>query len=289
MVTSQMVEQREYMLGRTNAEHDRLNRQGRLISGITQHFLDEMDLRPGMRVLDVGSGVGDVALLAARMVAPEGHVIGIDLDDAALNRARDRAAQEGLGNVEFHACDIHHYSSDDLFDAVLGRCVLLHQHDPAEALKSAARCVRLGGVVAFQEPWFSRGFSFPKLPLFDQVIGWLHKMVQDSGLDGDIGLRLPSLFATAGLPAPRLSFELLVNCSPDSEIFSFVVDTVRSLLPRLEQLGVTNAAQVKVDTLVGRLREEQAQFRSMVGVMPLMGAWCRKPEDSKLQYIIESS
>jgi SAM-dependent methyltransferase len=277
------------MLGRTNAEHDRLNRQGRLISGITQHFLDEMDLRPGMRVLGVGSGVGDVALLAARMVAPEGQVIGIDLDDAALNKARERVAQEGLGNVEFQACDIHHYSSDDLFDAVLGRCVLLHQHDPAQALKSAARCVRLGGVVAFQEPWFSRGFSFPKLPLFDQVIGWLHKMVQDSGLDGDIGLRLPSLFAAVDLPAPRLSFEILVDCSPDSEIFPFVAETVRSLLPRLEQLGITNADQVKVDTLVGSLRQEQAQLGSVLGVMPLVGAWCRKPEDSKLQGILKSS
>ncbi len=274
---SHALEQSEYMLGRTDAEHDRLKWQGRLISKITRHFLEEMNLRPGMRVLDVGSGVGDVALLAARMVAPGGHVIGIDLDDSALRRARHRASKEKLSNVEFHVCDLHGFRASDLFDAVLSRCVLLHQHDPERALRSATEHVRSGGIVAFQEPWFAQAFSFPKLPLFDQVIGWLHRMVKTSGLDGDIGLRLPALFAKVGLPAPKLSFEVLVDCSPDSEIFSFVADTVRSLLPRLERVGITTAPEVRVDTLAERLHQEQAQLGSLVGVMPLMGAWCRKP------------
>jgi 2-polyprenyl-3-methyl-5-hydroxy-6-metoxy-1,4-benzoquinol methylase len=275
-MTPHALEHPEYMLGRTKAEHDRLNRQGRLISKITRHFLEEIDLRPGMRVLDVGSGVGDVTLLAARMVAPGGHVVGIDLDESALQRAGHRAAAEKLSNAHFHACDFHDYTSNDLFDAVVGRCVLLHQHDPARALASAARPVRSGGIVAFQEPWFSQAFSFPKLPLLEQVTGWLHRMVEDSGLDGEIGLRLPSLFAAVGLPAPRLSFEMLVDCAPDSEIFPFVADTVRSLLPRLEQLGITTSAQLEIDTLVPRLHQEQAELGSVVGVMPLMGAWCRK-------------
>jgi len=273
---SRALEQPEYILGSSSAEHDRLNRQGRLISQITRHFLEEMDLRPRMRVLDVGSGVGDVALMAARRVAPGGHVIGIDLDESALRRARHRAVQEGLSNVKFHASDFHDYTSNDLFDAVVGRCVLLHQHDAARALSSAAKHVRSGGIVAFQEPWFSQAFSVPKLPLFDQVIGWLHTMVQASGLDGDVGLRLPSVFASVGLPAPKLTFEMLVDRSPDSEIFPFVADTVRSLLPRLERLGITTSAQVKVDTLAERLHREQAELGSIVGIMPLMGAWCRK-------------
>jgi 2-polyprenyl-3-methyl-5-hydroxy-6-metoxy-1,4-benzoquinol methylase len=227
-------EQTEYMLGRTHAEHDRLNQQGRLISNITRHFLEEMGLRAGMTVLDVGSGVGDVAVLAARMVAPGGRVVGIDLDESALQMARHRAAAEGLNNVQFHACDFQDYTSSGLFDAVVGRCVLLHQHNPAMALTSVAKHARSGGIVAFQEPWFSRGFSFPKAALFEEVIGWLHSTVRAGGLDGDIGLHLPSIFASAGLSVPKLTLEMLVDCSPDSEICQFVADPVRSLLPRLE-------------------------------------------------------
>jgi SAM-dependent methyltransferase len=270
-------EQPVYMLGRTNAEHDRLKRQGRLISKITRHFLEEAGLGAGMRVLDVGSGVGDVALLAARMVAPGGQVIGIDVDESALQLARHRAANEEVSNVQFHACDFQEYANDGLFDVVVGRCVLLHQHNPGVALASVAKHVRSCGIVAFQEPWFSRGFSFPKMPLFDEVLGWLHRTVQASGLDGDIGLRLACIFASVGLPTPQLTFEMLVDCSADSEIGQFVADTLRSLLPRLEQLGIVNAAGAQLDTLADRLRQEQFNLGSVVGVMPLMGAWCRKP------------
>ena len=271
------AEQLEYMLGRTHDEHDRLKRQGRLISDITRHFLEEMGLRSGMRVLDVGCGVGDVALLAARMVAPGGDVVGIDLDESAVQMARHRAAGENLSNVEFHTADFQEYMGDGLFDAVVCRCVLLHQHNPGRALSSVAKHVRSGGIIGFQEPWFSRGFSFPRVPLFEEVIGWLHSTVRASGLDGNIGLRLPFIFASAGLPAPKLTFEMLVDCSPDSEVCEFVADTVRSLLPRLEQLGIVSSGRAQVDTLAGRLRQEQAELGGVVGTMPLMGAWCRKP------------
>ncbi|HWY59266.1 MAG TPA: class I SAM-dependent methyltransferase [Terriglobales bacterium] len=271
------AEQLEYMLGRSHDEHDRLKRQGRLISKITRHFLEAMGLHSGMRVLDVGCGVGDVALLAASMVAPDGQVVGIDLDEAALRMARHRAAVEELHNVQFRAADFQKYMSDGMFDAVIGRCVLLHQQNPGTALSSVAQYVRSGGIIGFQEPWFSRGFSFPRVPLFEEVIRWLHSTVEASGLDGNVGLRLPFIFASIGLPAPKLTFEMLVDCSPDSEVCEFVAHTVRSLLPRLEQLGIVSSARVQVDTLAGRLRQEQAELGGVVGVMPLLGAWCRKP------------
>ena len=132
-------------------------------------------------------------------------------------------------------------------------------------------------LLRFKSPGSRGGFRFLRLPLFEEVIGWLHSTVRAGGLDGDIGLRLPSIFASAGLSAPKLTLEMLVDCSPDSEIFPFVADTVRSLLPRLEQLGIVASAHVQVETLAERLRQEQAELGSVVGVMPLMGAWCRKP------------
>ena len=271
------LEQLMYILGATDAEHDRLNRQGRLISKITRHFLEEIGLCPGMRVLDVGTGVGDVALLAARMVAPRGQVIGIDLDESALEQARHRASERKIRNLHFHNCEFRNYERVDSFDAVVGRCVLLHQQHPASTLASVAKNVRSGGIVAFQEPWFSQAFSFPKAPLFEKVIGWLHSAVRGSGLDGDIGLKLPQIFASAGLAIPQLTFEMLVNCSAHSEIYQFVADTGRSLIPKLEQLNIVTAGTLQIETLANRLRQEQAGLGSVVGIMPLMGAWCHKP------------
>lgn len=267
----------KYVLGRTRSEHHRLNRQGRLISRITRHFLDETGLTPGMRVLDVGSGVGDVALLAARTVGRDGQVVCVDTDLSALAVAEERAAREGLNNILFHPGDFHQHQTDVPYDAVIGRCVLLHQAFPLRALEAVLKHLRPGGIVAFQEPWFSRAFSYPEAPLFQEMIAWLHDTVLASGLDSDIGVRLPSLYVSAGLPRPKLSFEMLVDCTFESEIYDFCTDTVRSLLPRMEELGISTAENVQADTLAQRLRSEASELGTVIGVMPLMGVWARKP------------
>lgn len=266
----------EYVLGRTLAEHHRLLRQGRLISQITRHFLEEMGVTPGMRVLDVGSGTGDVALLAARTVGPSGRVVCVDTDSAALEIAKKRASDEDLTNIVFHACDVHCYETSVAFNAVIGRCVLLHQADPLTLLEAVLKHVRSGGIIAFQEPWFSRAFSRPQAPLFREILGWLHSTLAASGFDGDIGERLPSLFVSAGLPRPKLRFEMLVDSGAESEIYDFCTDTVRSLLPRIEELGIATAEKIQLDTLATRLRSEASALDTVIGVMPLMGAWSAK-------------
>jgi SAM-dependent methyltransferase len=276
-MASRVVEQAEYLLGRTEIEHRRLTRQARLIQKMTRHWLEQAGLATGMRVLDVGCGVGDVALQLASMVGAAGEVTGVDKDESAIHTARARAASAGLSNVEFHIGDLGSLQGDGKFDAAVGRCVLLHQQDPVAALAAVVTQVRSGGVVAFQEPWFSRGFSCPSAPLFDLTIGFLHKTVWAAGLDSDIGLRLPSIFHAAGLPLPKLSFEMLVACDPASEIYDFIADTARSLLPTMEQLGITTNNVLQVETLASRLRDEATTLSSVVGIMPLMGAWCTTP------------
>ena len=267
----------EYVLGRTLAEHHRLNRQGRLISGITRHFLEEIGLTSGMRVLDVGSGTGDLALLAARAVGPSGRVVCVDIDSAALEIAKRRAEEQGLNNIVFHACDVHRYETPIAFNAVIGRCVLLHQTDPLTVLEAAVKHLRSGGILAIQEPWFSRAFCSPEAPLFQQMLGWLHATLAAGGFDGDIGVRLPLLYLTAGLPRPKLSFEMLVDSGAESEVYDFCTDTVRSLLPRMEELGICTAERVELNTLATRLRAEASALETVIGIMPLMSAWSKKP------------
>ena len=60
-----------------------------------------------MRVLDIGSGAGDVALVAAELVGPEGEVVGVDMNPEILETARDRVRQAGHRNVKFLAGDVH--------------------------------------------------------------------------------------------------------------------------------------------------------------------------------------
>src|ERR1043166_6228897 len=91
----------EYVPGHGAREIDRLIRQAEMVEPITRRFFVEAGIAPGMCVLDIGSGVGDVAFLAADLVGEAGHVTGIDQSNSALAMARTRSEARGLGNVRF--------------------------------------------------------------------------------------------------------------------------------------------------------------------------------------------
>lgn len=110
-----------------------------LYRDLTMHVLRRAGLVAGMDVLDIGCGGGDVSLLAGRLVGPDGSVVGIDRNASALDKARQRAAAEGLAHLRFETADLGDFEPADRFDAVVGRFVLLYMPDPAAFLRRARR------------------------------------------------------------------------------------------------------------------------------------------------------
>ena len=96
---------RAYVLGHSDQEIARLKVQARLLEPITRQFLREAGIAAGMRVLDIGSGAGDVAFLAADMIGPSGEVVGSDTAPAAVAAATRAARERGLHNVCFREGD----------------------------------------------------------------------------------------------------------------------------------------------------------------------------------------
>ena len=104
------------------------------------------DIDAGETVLDLGSGAGGDALIAAGRVGPEGHVIGLDMTDEMLELARRHAAESGLDNVEFRKGYIESLPVDDAsVDVVISNCVINLSADKAKVLGEAARVLRPGG------------------------------------------------------------------------------------------------------------------------------------------------
>jgi ubiquinone/menaquinone biosynthesis C-methylase UbiE len=141
-----------YVLGQSVHEYERLMLQARMLRPYTEKFFRAAGLAPGMRVLDVGSGMGDVALLSADIVGPGGRVLGIDRDADALDNARRRTDEQGYSSwVEFQASNLDEFTTTDQFDALVGRYVLLYQPDPSSIIRSLLRSVKPGGIVVFHE------------------------------------------------------------------------------------------------------------------------------------------
>jgi ubiquinone/menaquinone biosynthesis C-methylase UbiE len=267
-------------IARSRDELDQPSTSARMLEPFTRQFLLEAGLHPGMRVLDVCSGAGDVALLVREIVGPEGHVIGFDQSSQAVAYAADRASFRGLGNVEFVEAKTESLPFGADFDAIVGRIVLAYRQDPVSDLKALARCARPGGVIAFQEFDHLSGRTVPPAPVVEQVRQWLIGAFDRAGIELEMGTKLYATFEAAGLQPPRMRLDGLIG-GADSIAPMLMATVVRMLMPQLEALGVATAQDIQVDTLEERMRLDLMKTGGVMQSSLLIGAWSRLPTQSR--------
>jgi 2-polyprenyl-3-methyl-5-hydroxy-6-metoxy-1,4-benzoquinol methylase len=267
-----------YTLGSTAAEHERLIRQSARLAPFTERFFRDAGIGPGQRVLDIGSGVGDVALLAAKLVGLSGEVVGVERDAGTLARARARVAEAHLHNVTFIQSDVSQIPGSKPFDAVVGRFILMFLPDPLAVLRSLSKLVRPGGVVAFHELSWSPFLRLAsRLPLWSAGASLAHEAFRRSGANTEMGFALYQIFQDAGLPAPTMSLEMPLGNDP--EFTRWVPDVLGSLLPLVHQFNLPLGPLGDLNTLHERIHAEVTASDSVVTWMALVGAWSHKPEN----------
>lgn len=242
----------------------------------THRLLVDAGVGAGMRVLDVGCGSGDVALLAGGLVGGRGAVVGVDREEGPLAAGRSRARERGLPNVAFARGDIEALPADlGVFDAVVGRRVLMYQPDVVRAVRKLAGSLRPGGLAVFQEHDTTMvPASLAPMPLHRRAQGWIQRTIEREGADIHMGLNLHGALTRAGLSVERVRAEAIVQ-TPEAPYAVGAI--VRAILPRIAARGVATADEVGIDTLQRRLDEERAGTdATYVGDM-VFGAWARKP------------
>lgn len=266
----------EYAFGNTDAEHERLIWQAQRLAPLTERLLREAGILPGQRVLDLGSGLGDVAMLAARIVGPSGEVVGVERDSRSTARARTRVAQAGLRNVSFIECDVGRIPESKPFDSAVGRFILQFVPDPVAVLRDVSRIVRPGGVVAFQEvAWAHYLLASAGLPLWSAAASLARETLAGSGANVDIGFGLHRIYQEAGLPAPTMRLEMPLDSDPASA--RWLYDILDSLQPQIQKQGRSLKSLGDFDTLPQRLQSEVTSSKTVVPVVAaLVGAWCHK-------------
>ncbi len=134
-----------------------------------RNTINRLDLKPGLRVLDVCCGSGASALPAAEQVGADGQVIGIDLAENLLNLARSKASNQGLTNVEFQLGDMLATGfADSSFDAVVCVFGIFFVPDMPTAVRELWRVLRPGGKLAITT--WGQDFFEPANAVFWSVV-----------------------------------------------------------------------------------------------------------------------
>jgi ubiquinone/menaquinone biosynthesis C-methylase UbiE len=175
-----------------------------------QRMFAMLSLRPGDWVLDAGCGVGTDLIEMARLVAPDGRAVGVDLSETLVAEARRRADGSGLP-VEFRQGDLAHLDfPDDTFHGCHAERVLIHVDDPATVLAELVRVLRPNGrLVVWDLDYGIRGIDLPDRDVQRRIDAWRADVGHHNGW---IGRQLPRLFKRAGLvdiavtPEPQVYF-----------------------------------------------------------------------------------
>ena len=270
------AEPRSYVLGHSEQELARLERQAQIFGAETRDLLRRAGIATGMRVLDVGCGAGDVSMIAAQEVGPTGKVLGIDNAAAALAAAGARAQRAGYDWLDFAEADLDQFESADGFDAIIGRLVLAHLPDPASALKRLSRSLNDDGVIAFIEMDIDETSAVPGAPLLKQCIGWIVATYRRVGVEPNMGSRLYATFRSAGLD-PNLAGITRIEGGAGSIAHLFAAQTLASLLPVMEKFGIATAEEIGIDTIADRLHAVAVDGDRCIFMPRLIGAWASKP------------
>lgn len=242
---------------------------------VTRSLLADAGLRDGVRVLDIGCGRGDVAVLAAQLVGTRGEVVGIDRSEAAIEAACARVQELGLANVNFVQGDLAALPGElGRFDAVVGRRVLMYQPDAVACLSRLAEVLEPGGLIALQEhDSTAMPICRPGMPLHERVSAWIWETVAREGADVHMGLHLAPALSRAGFAVERVRAEATVLTPGQSHPIGAIV---RAMLARIVAAGVATAQEIDVDTLDARLATERQEAKGTCIWEMVFGAWARR-------------
>jgi SAM-dependent methyltransferase len=242
-------------------EGRRLMRQAQLLRPHTERALRAAGIGPGSSVLDLGCGMGDVALIAAELGA---EVVSIERDPNVAAAARARLGDR----VEVVVGDITDPHVTGAFDAIVGRLILMYVRDPAAVIRELVRrYLRPGGAVAFIEYDFRSTLLLPGPELFRSTLETVVGIIKAAGFHHDIGLRWPAVFEAAGLTTPAVEAFLWTSVEDDGLGPEMCENVLRNTLPIGEKLGLVKASDFDLATLPARIR---AEMRGRVGVGPLV-------------------
>ena len=187
------------------AGRERLRILSRVMRPTSLDLLQRAGLKPGMNVLEIGCGGGDLAFDIARIIGPSGRVLGTDIDQTKLDLAAREATEQGLANVTFLFADITQSVPASDFDLIHARFVLTHLTNPAQVLAHIGTVLRPGGTIVLEDIDFRGYFCYPDCAAIWRYVQLYTDTTKRKGVDANIGPRLPSLLSDAGFANARMN------------------------------------------------------------------------------------
>lgn len=186
-----MSEKYDFEIPEEGLEYDILDTS---FNATTKQFILNAGIKPGMKVLDVGSGAGVMTAWLAEQVGSQGMVTAVDNSPEQLNALKKRMKQAGISNVQTKNISAYDISGlKETFDLIYCRFVLHHLHSPRKAIKIFYDNLKPGGLYIGEEGLCNMAFSYPPTFAWEGYEPAIKSPAQETDgvdRDGDFGMKL---------------------------------------------------------------------------------------------------
>src|SRR5262245_41815630 len=271
-----MSEPGPYLLGYRQAEQERLERQADELAPDSEWLFDQIGVRAGWRVVEIGCGPRGCLGLLSRRVGSAGRVVGVERNAEQVERARRFVAEDGLTNVEVLDADDRRLDLPErTFDLATARLVLTNVPQPQEILAEMVHLVRPGGFIALHEPDPTTFRCDPPLAAQTRLLQVLSTYAELNGIDRSIGLRVPRMLR--GLGPLEVRVNPLVHIYPPGHgRRMLLLDFVENARYRILERELIEEAEF--DELTAVLRRHLENPSTLVVSSLFLQAWGRIPE-----------
>ncbi|HKV83396.1 MAG TPA: class I SAM-dependent methyltransferase [Ktedonobacterales bacterium] len=218
----------------------------------TRALLTRAGVGAGMRCVDLGCGGGEVTFELARLVAPDGFAVGVDMDEVKLALAREAATERGVANVEFRAANVNTWDEPATYDVVYSRFLLQHLSQPVALLRRMWAAVRPGGVIVVEDADHDGWSCHPPNVGFDFFVNAFCHALDRAGGDHAIGRKLYSYFLDAGIPDPQVALIQPLHIADEGK--ALPLSTLDATTPAILELGLAT------EDAVNAAREDLAAY-----------------------------
>ena len=261
----------EYVLATGKAAAHRLRILHNLYGSGARRVLLQAGIQPGMRVADLGCGVGMVTALLAELVGPTGQVVGVDFSGAQIAQARE-LAPPGLSNVSFiEASATDTGLPHESFDLVYCRFLLIHLTEPRQALREMYNLLKPDGILVCEDGDLTSAGSEPPSALnaFSDLFG---RLGPTWGVDYTLGRQLFQMVLAANFSKPDITYNQPVAAR--GEVKRLLDLSVAEAGPAFVGAGLITSEELN-HTLVEMRR--LAEDETVIAMMPRMSqVWARK-------------
>jgi ubiquinone/menaquinone biosynthesis C-methylase UbiE len=221
------------------------------------------ELKPGMRLLDVGCGPGSITRGLAERLAP-GEVVGLDLSAETLAAARQDAVARGIANLRYEEGSVYELPFPDAsFDAVFAHQVLQHLRAPGAAIGEMLRVLRPGGLIAVRDVDWGTAAYWPSDPWIDRFIDVHVQTWTQNGGDPRMGRKLRALFNAADVEELRITASQWCYATP----------------AETEEWGESYAERLLTSPMGSRAVERgNASREDLEAMAAAFRAWARHPD-----------